>query len=136
MAGRDGLLCGGVELENRVLCSACEGIFGREGLLSGDKTSMQVDDREGLFCVCGMGELLNERSSEDSGLVIGRRRGLLGVEGMGRQSLDDPLLARRRTGLDNMGTVVKEKNVGVGSPEMGVKDGGLDKGGVWGATEG
>lgn len=35
-----------------------------------------------------------------------------------------------------MGAIVEEKNVGVGSAEVGVEDGGLDKGGAWGATVG
>lgn len=97
---------------------------------------MQVDDGEGSVCVCGMAELLNERSSEDPGLVIRRRKGLLGVEGMGRQGLDHSVLARGRAGLDGMRAVVEEKDVGVGSPEVGVKDGGLDEGGAGGTTVG
>lgn len=84
MASGDGPLCGGVELENRVLCIACEGVLGGERLLSRDETRMQVDDGKGLVCVCGMGELLDERSSEDPGIVVRGRGGLLGVEGMGR----------------------------------------------------
>lgn len=133
---RDGLLCGGVELEDGVLGGACERVLGRKGLLSRDETRMQVDDGEGLVGVCGMCQLLNERSSKDSGPVIGCRGGLLGVEGMGRQGLDDSVLTRGRAGLDGMGAVVEEKNVGAGSAEVGVEDGGLDKGGAGGATAG